>query len=98
MIIFGSAVLRTLIQKVTTMSETLDQAIAALQADNAQLKADIAAIPAAIATQIADAIAAQSAAGVTPEQMQALTDLHTALVSEHTDLQAALTPPPPAAA
>jgi peptidoglycan hydrolase CwlO-like protein len=92
------AALQTLIQKVDKMSESLDQAIAALQADNAQLKADIAAAPAAIAAQIAAAIAAQTGAGVTPDQMQALIDLHTQLGGDHTDLQAALAGTPPAAA
>jgi septal ring factor EnvC (AmiA/AmiB activator) len=99
------AALQTLIQKVEAMSSSLNTAIATLVADNAQLQADIAAAPASIAALIATAIAGQANSGVSAAQMQALTDLHTALGGDHTQLMSALAgtppviepPPPPAA-
>lgn len=74
------------------MSETLQTIIDQNVASEAALKAEIKAIPAAIAVQIADAIAAQSAAGVTPAQMAQLVALHDSLVADTTELHADANP------
>ncbi len=80
----------------------MDDNITALQADVA---ADTTAVASAItlidgfAAQLAAAIAAAQAAGGTPAQLQALTDLHTAVTANTAGLSAAVaanTPPPPA--
>lgn len=72
------------------MSGNLDQSIAQLIADNQQLKSDIDAAPASIATLVAAAIAGAINQGATPAQLQAMADLHTALSTDHTELTAAL--------
>jgi hypothetical protein len=88
--------LRTLNQKVTLMSGTLDTDIAQLVADNAQLQAEVAGAPAAIATLVATAIAGATNLGATAAQLQSLADLHTALGGANSQLQTALTGVPPA--
>jgi hypothetical protein len=75
---------------IKTMSGNLDQSIAQLIADNQQLKSDIDAAPASIATLVAAAIAGAINQGATPAQLQAMADLHTALSTDHTELTAAL--------
>jgi hypothetical protein len=84
------ALITTLTQKVTTMSGNLDSSIATLIADNQQLKSDIDAAPASIATLVAAAIAGAINTGATPAQLQAMADLHTALSTDHTELTSAL--------
>ena len=94
--------LHTLQQRMQVMSATtsdLDTSISQIVSDNAALKAQIDAAPAAIATLVATAIAKQATMGVTPAQLQTLTDLHTVLGGETEQLKQALAgvaPPPPA--
>lgn len=79
----------------------LDDKIAALQAEitneTTVVNSAIALIN-GISGQIAAAVAAALAAGATPAELQALTDLQTALASNDAALAAAVsanTPPPP---
>jgi len=88
-------------EAITIMSSTqtsLDTSIQQLIADNETLKTEIAGAPAAVATLLATAIAAQVSVGVTPAQMQSLSDLHTALGGEQAQLTAALAGTPPVVA
>jgi hypothetical protein len=87
-----------LIAKVKIMSDTvstLDTSIATLVADNVALKAAVDAAPAAIATLVAAGIASAASQGATTAQLQGLADLHTALMGDTTELQAALAGTPP---
>lgn len=97
---------RTLITGVAQMSGTVNT----LAAEITQLQADSAAqttviqsaetVINGIAGQIAAAVAAAQAQGATPEQLQALTDLHTQLSANTAGLSASIaantTPPAPA--
>lgn len=75
--------------------------MAQLDTDIAQLQADVTALTTVVASatalingiagQIAAAVAAAQAAGATPTELQALTDLHTALSAEVTNLGTAVT-------
>ena len=94
------SLLQELNRKVEAMSAAtsdLGTSISQIVSDNAALKAQIDAAPAAIATLVATAVAAQVSLGVTPDQLKILTDLHTVLGGETEQLKNALagTPPPP---
>lgn len=83
----------------------LDDAIAQLQADVANLTTvdqSAMALITGFATQLAAAVAAAAAAGASPAQLQSLTDLHTTIVAQDDALAGAVAsgtpaaPPPPA--
>lgn len=78
------------------LSEDLTKDTALLRGDEAAIKASIGKAVARmndLATQLAEAIAKAGTAGATPEQLQALTDLHTDLAADASELDAAATPP-----
>lgn len=82
-----------LTQEFVTMSATLSTDITQLQADVTALTGVVAAAEQRItefASQLAAALAQAQSGGATAAQLQALTDLHTALSGDVTSLQAAL--------
>ena len=93
------------LNRLETHMTAMDDEIAALQAD---VTAEGTVIDSAVtmiegfSAQLAAAVAAASAAGATPTQLQALTDLDTAIKAKAGELSAAVaagtTPPPPTAA
>lgn len=89
-------------RKVDKFMAALDDKIAALQAEvaaNTTVEKSAVALLQGLSAQLAAAIAAAAAAGATPAQLQALTDLNTALNTNDQDLAnaiAANTPQPPA--
>lgn len=77
--------LRLLTEKVSAMNDGLASGISTLQSDVAALTAQVTANSAVIAAfpaQLAAAVAAATAAGATPEQLQALNDLHTQITAD----------------
>lgn len=94
------------------MSDTLAAEITQLQTDVTALTAEVTTANTTIgtfATQLAAALAAATGAGATPEQLQALTDLHTAITGATASLDSTIAAnplpvapapvePPPAAA
>jgi hypothetical protein len=87
-------------QKETAFMTTTDDAIATLTADVANLTtvdASATAMISGFAAQLAAAVAAAQAAGATSAQLQALTDLHTGIVSATTPLASAVAANTPAA-
>jgi ABC-type transporter Mla MlaB component len=98
----------TLIQKIAAAvvaamearMSALDDAIAQLQADVANLTTvdqSAMALITGFATQLAAAVAAAAAAGASPAQLQSLTDLHTAIVAQDDALAGAVASGTPAA-
>lgn len=89
-----------IIKRFIEMSAELDTAITTLQGDVAGLT-DVVASAEALMTNLsqllADAIAAAANAGATPAQLQALTDLHTAVSDNEAGLAAAVAANTPAA-
>jgi hypothetical protein len=91
----------TLTTKVENMDQALQTAIDALRADvTAQTTADasVKALIVGMSQQLTDALAKAAAAGASPEQLQALTDLHAQLAANTADLTTAVTANTPAAA
>jgi phage shock protein A len=75
-----------------------DDVVKALQDDEVGLKAELGKLSAQVSgftAQLAAATAAASAAGATPTQLQALTDLHTALQADVATVQQAEAAAPP---
>jgi hypothetical protein len=87
-------------QEIKTLMSVLDDKITALQADvAAETSVNQSAITLiqGIPQMIADAVAAAQAQGATPAQLQAFTDLQTALEANTSSLSAAVTAGTPAA-
>jgi hypothetical protein len=88
-------------QRILTAMTATDDAIAVLQADEASLKTELAGLATVITTfqtDLAAAIAAAGQAGATPAELQALTDLHTALSADIASVKGAEAAAPPAPA
>lgn len=96
---------------VKAMSETVASELSTLQADVAALTTEVATANttiAAFASDLAAAIAAGAAGGLTADQMQAFSDLHTAITTATSSLTSTIAgnplpadpnaPPAPAAA
>jgi ABC-type transporter Mla MlaB component len=110
-VIFLSDNVNTLVAKIAAAvvaameakMSALDDAITQLQTDVTNLTAvDQSALSliTGFAAQLAAAVAAATAAGATPAQLQSLTDLHTAITAQDDALAAAVAantpaPPPP---
>jgi len=87
-------------RKLDTFMAALDDKIAALQAEvanNTTVEKSAVTLLQGLSSQLAAAIAAAANAGATPAQLQALTDLQTALNTNDTDLAAAIAANTPAA-
>ncbi len=83
----------TTIMKVATKMSQMDDEIAQLQTDVTALRGvedSAIALINGIAQKIADAVAAALAAGATPAQLQAVSDLSTAVKTDADDLAAAV--------
>lgn len=95
--------LAAIMGKLNNMSAEIDAALTTLQADvtaeNTVIDSAVALIN-GFAAQLAAAVAAAQAAGATPAQLQAFTDLGTSITTKSGELSAAVaanTPPPPPA-
>lgn len=87
------------IERFNTMSAALQASIDQLKSDVTDLTTSVGSAEAMItglAQQLADAIAAAQAAGATPQQLQDLTDLHSALAADTAGLAAAVAANTPA--
>lgn len=96
-----TSLLQTLIKDSHVMANALDTELATLQASLATLTSAVAAnnaILTGIPAQIAAAVAAATAAGATPDELQAVTDLNTALQAQISSLTSADTAAAPGAA
>lgn len=85
-------ILTTLLRLESKMSQ-MDDEVAQLQTDVTALRGvedSAIALINGIAQKIADAVAAALAAGATPAQLQAVSDLSTAVKTDATDLAAAV--------
>jgi len=80
-------------QIMSGISDGVDQLKADMLAQKTQVDAAVAfitGVPALMATAVEDALAA----GATADQLESLTELHTAITSQTSELAAALTPAP----
>ena len=78
---------------VKHMSDTLASEITQLQTDVSALTSEVAAANMTITTfagELAKALAAATGAGATPEQLQALTDLHSAITGATASLDSTI--------
>lgn len=79
------------------MSDTVASELATLQADVQALQAEVATANTTISTfasDLAAAIAGGTAAGLTPDQLQAFSDLHTSITGATASLQSTISANP----